>query len=156
MKKEKRVDPDKIQVLNIRTVKGNISGTADVSENMIGGHHFNFELGTGVDLKEKIVGLQLTVDITVQDKEGAVLDLKGSYTHEIIFSIENLEEFVTEESYSELENKQFTIDGMLGSVLVSIAYSTIRGIIFIRTQGTSLGSVILPIVDPKKLMGIEL
>ena len=69
------------------------------------------------------------------------------------FKVENLIDFLDK---VETEDKpRYNIDGGLGSTLVSIAYSTVRGIIFTRTQGTSLGSVILPVIDPKKLMGIQ-
>ncbi|MBY0478947.1 MAG: hypothetical protein K2Q24_14970 [Chitinophagaceae bacterium] len=153
MSTEKKVDPEKIQIVNIRTIKGNINGTSDIDETLIGGHQFNFELGTGLNPEENIVGLQLMVSITAKDKNEVPLDIRGSYTHEIIFIVENLNEFLTETGTS--EKKKFIVDGTLGSILVSIAYSTVRGIIFTRTQGTSLGTVILPVIDPKQLMKLH-
>ena len=153
MSTEKKVDPEKIQIANIRTIKGNINGTSDIDEALIGGHQFSFEMGTGINPVDNIVGLQLVVNISLQDKNGVTLDIQASYTHEIIFIVENLGDFLTETGNE--EKKGFLIDGTLGSVLVSIAYSTVRGIIFTRTQGTSLGSVILPVIDPKQLMGLQ-
>jgi hypothetical protein len=35
---------------------------------------------------------------------------------------------------------------------MGIAFSTARGIVFDRTQGTFFGGVILPVIDPKKLI----
>lgn len=146
------VNADKIQIAAIRTIKGNIDGNAAIDAGTISGHQFEFELNTGLDPEANVVGLQLVVNITAQDSNEVTLDLKGSYTHEIIFIVEDLAGFLKK---SASEENGFLIDGMLGSTLVSIAYSTVRGIIFTRTQGTSLGSVILPVIDPKKLMNAE-
>lgn len=151
MSNNKTIDADKIQIAAIRTIKGNIDGSTDIDIDTIGGHQFQFELGTGVNPEENVIGLQLVVDITAHDKELKPLSLTGSYTHEIVFVVENLSEFLTKD---ETSPTGFLINGVLGSTLVSIAYSTVRGIIFTRTQGTSLGSVVLPVIDPKKLMGL--
>jgi len=152
MNPERKVDAEKIYLLNIRTLSGNIDGATDADINAVVGHQFNFELRTGLNPDDNIIGLQLMVAIEARDKSDNPLNVKGSYTHEIVFKVENLIDFLDK---VESEDKpRYNIDGGLGSTLVSIAYSTVRGIIFTRTQGTSLGSVILPVIDPKKLMGI--
>lgn len=153
MSPERKVDAEKIQLLYIRTLSGNIDAAAEIDINSIAGHQFNYELQTGLNVEDNVIGLQLVVGIEATDKSDTPINVKGSYTHEIVFKIENLADFLDK---VETEDKpQYNIDGGLGSTLVSIAYSTVRGIIFTRTQGTSLGSVILPVIDPKKLMGIE-
>lgn len=152
MNPERKVDPEKIHLLNIKTISGNIDGATDADINAVAGHQFNFELRTGLNPDDNIIGLQLTVSIEARDRSDKPLNVKGSYTHEIVFKVENLIDFLDKVV---IEDKpKYNIDGGLGSTLVSIAYSTIRGIIFTRTQGTSLGAVILPVVDPRKLMGI--
>ncbi len=95
-----------------------------------------------------IVGIQVVVNIDAVDDNDNLLPIKGSYTHEIVMKVENLNDFV---EVSEGDEK-IKIDGLLGATLVGIAFSTIRGIIYIRTQGTSLGTVILPVVDPKRML----
>lgn len=146
-----KVDPEKIKVVNITTLKGNIEGSANADHNAVAGHHFSFEIGTGFDVDQKLVGIQLVVDIDAVDENENLLPVKGSYTHEVLLTVENLEDFV-EETTNDENDKSFKIDGILGATLVGIAFSTIRGIIYIRTQGTSLGTVILPVVDPHKLI----
>jgi hypothetical protein len=151
MIKERKIDPEKIHLVNIRTIKGNIDAATDIDSNAIAGHQFNFGLGTGINLTDNIIGLLLEVSIEAKDKADKPLNVKGSYTHEIVFKVDNLIDFL--EPVNKEGNNSYNIDGGLGSTLVSIAYSTVRGIIFTRTQSTSLGSVMLPIIDPKKLMG---
>ena len=153
MNPERKVDAEKIHLLNIKTLSGNIDGATDADINAVVGHQFNFELRTGLNPDDNIIGLQLVVVIEARDKTDKPLNVKGSYTHEIVFKVENLIDFL--EKVETDDKPKYNIDGGLGSTLVSIAYSTIRGIIFTRTQGTSLGAVILPVIDPKKLMGIQ-
>ncbi|MBS1632320.1 MAG: hypothetical protein JST10_07075, partial [Bacteroidetes bacterium] len=97
---------------------------------------------------DKVVGLQLLVNISAVDKDNKPLNIQGSYTHEMLFQVDNLEEFI------ENNNSGNLIDAGLGSTLISIIYSTVRGIICTRTQGTSLGQVVLPVIDPKRLMNV--
>ncbi len=152
MTPERKIDAEKIQLLNIRTLSGNIDGATDADINAVVGHQFNFELRTGLNADDNIIGLQLVVAIEARDKDNKPLNVRGSYTHEIVFRVEGLMEFLDKVESDNIP--RYNIDGALGSTLVSIAYSTVRGIIYTRTQGTSLGSVILPVIDPKKLMGI--
>lgn len=44
------------------------------------------------------------------------------------------------------------IDAALGATLLGTAYSTARGIIFERTRGTYFDGVILPVIDPFKVL----
>lgn len=150
MNPERKIDPDKIHVLDIKTIKGNIDAASDININAIAGHRFIFESGTGLNADDNIIGIKLVVHIEAMDKADKPLGINGSYTHELVFRVDNLSDFL--DTKGEDDKKSYTIDLLLGSTLVSIAYSTIRGIIFNRTQGTSLGSVILPIIDPKKLL----
>lgn len=152
MSNEKIIDPEKIHLVNIKTIKGNIEADADIDVNTINGHEFSFELGTGVNIADNVIGINLLVNIEAKDIADKILAISGSYTHEIIFVVDNLKDFLVPD---ENNTPGYILDGALGSTIVSIAYSTIRGIIFTRTQGTSLGSVILPVINPKKLMGLE-
>lgn len=153
MNPERKVDPEKIHLVNIKTIKGNIDAATDIDINAIATHQFSFELGTGINIEENIIGLHLVVAIEARDKGDNPLKITGSYTHEIVFKVDNLADFL--EPVIIDGNTTYNIDAGFGSTLASIAYSTIRGIIFTRTQGTSLGSVVLPVIDPKKLMGIQ-
>lgn len=153
MNPEKKIEPEKIQIVNIRTIKGNIEAPTDVNMEVIAGHKFNFEAELGFNKAEKLVGIQLMVYIDAMDKGGSLLNITGSYTHEVVFRVDNIDDFVqldTDEKAREI----FQIDELMGSTLMSITYSTVRGIIYSRTQGTSLGMVILPVIDPKKLLEV--
>lgn len=153
MSTEKRIEPDKIHIVSIKTLMGNINSTADVEEAVIAGYQFDYEVKTGTNRADMMIGMRLTANIDAVDSDNNALGITGSYTHEIIFKVENLEDFISEGDENGSDN--YLIDAMLGSTLVSIAYSTVRGIIYTRTQGTSLGSVILPVINPKQLLDLN-
>jgi hypothetical protein len=150
MKEERKIDADKIHILAIKTLKGNIECLAEDDTNKISGHLFSFKLDTGLATESRLVGMKLLVDIKAIDKQEKELTITGSYTHEMIFKIGNLDDFILKE-----EGKE-KLDAGLGSTLASIIYSTVRGIIYNRTQGTSIGVVILPVVAPLKLMELDI
>jgi hypothetical protein len=153
MSTERIIDSEKIHLVNIKTIKGNIDAASDIDTNATAGHKFSFELGTGLNLEDNVIGINLLVNIEAADNLDKLLPITGSYTHEIVFIVDNLKDFIEPDDN---DTNKYKLDAGFGSTIVSIAYSTIRGIIFTRTQGTSLGSVILPVINPKKLMGLEL
>ena len=153
MNSERKIEPEKIHILNIRTIKGNIDGDTDNVTDAIFEYRFSFEVGTGINVPDRVFGINLVVNIAAMDSKEQPLNISGSYTHEIIFRVDNLDDFV--ETTDDNGTLSYKTDAMMATTLLSIAYSTIRGIIFTRTQGTSLGTVILPVVDPKALMEIE-
>lgn len=147
MKADRIIEPEKIHMVSLKTLKGNINGSSTIEENMITGHTFDFTVGIGVDPDEKVVGLEMVINIRATGKGNEDLGVEGSYTHEVVFQVENLDDFL-----DLTEDEPPVIDRIMNATLTGIAFSTIRGIIFTRTQGTSLGTVILPVVDPKKVM----
>lgn len=149
MKEDRIIEPHKIHMITLKTLKGNIDTPAGIDASLIKGHSYEFIVGTGVDIEAKVVGLELTINIIALGKGNEILPIKGSYTHEIQFQVENLDDFL---DISEGDGPP-VMDGILNGTLTGIAFSTVRGIIFSRTQGTSLGTVILPVIDPKKVMG---
>lgn len=148
MNPDRKIDAEKMHMLSVKTLKGNIDSASGIDPNLITGHSFDFQLGHGMDTEQKLIGFELKIDIEALGKKNEPLGIKGSYTHEIVFKVENMDDFI-----DQAEKPEDTVmDYMLMATLVGIAYSTVRGIIFTRTQGTSLNTVILPVVDPKKII----
>ena len=151
MNPERKIEPEKIHLINIRTLKGQIDGGIETKSSLINGYRFRYDLATALNLTEKIMGLILTVDIVTLNKKKEELDIKGSYTHEFVFKVDNIEDFIDPKKEGESEED---IDPIFVGTLAGIAYSTLRGILMTRTQGTPLNGVILPVIDPKKVMGL--
>ena len=149
MNKERKIIPEKIHVVNIKTLKGNINADNNANPDLIRNYRFTHTLGTGINIEERMVGLRLTVDIEALDEHEAATGTTASYTHNFVFHVENLDEFVdVKDEGAEVE----AIDPILLATLVGIAYSTVRGIVHTRTQSTPLNGLMLPVIDPKKLL----
>jgi len=151
MNPKRIVDPDKIDILSIRTLAGSIECTSQANARKVHTYDFGFELSSAIEVERRLIGLKLKVDIEGLDVKQKRLAITGTYTHEIIFFIENLEDFID----IAVNEHEASVDMALGSTLVGIMYSTVRGLIYARTQGTSLGVVTLPVVAPMKLMETE-
>jgi hypothetical protein len=148
MNPDRKVDPAKITIINIKTLKGNIDAPTGADSSAIENYEFNFGLGTGFNMSQSLVGLTLTIEIDTFDKHGVPLNIRGAYTHEVQFKVEDLADFVDLNE----EDSSAVMDNVLGGTLLAIVYSTVRGIIFSRTQGTSLNAVIMPVIDPMKML----
>lgn len=148
MNPNRKINPEKINIINIKTKKGNIDAGDDNQLQNIRGYTFNFNVGSGFNQDKNIFGIELSVEIIAMDNSDVPLGPKGAYTIEVLFNVENLQDFIEIKD----DANPPLIDGLLVSTLGGIAFSTIRGIIYTRTQGTSLGAVILPVLDPKRLM----
>jgi hypothetical protein len=153
MKQDRIIDSNKIHILSIKTIKGNIDADQSFDSKLIAGHKFNIEVNNGCSYENKIIGITIGIDIKAANEKKIDLPITGSYTHEVIFKIDNLEDFV--DVVNENGETEYVYDVILVSTTISIAYSTIRGIIYNRTQSTSLGSVILPIIDPKEFATVK-
>jgi hypothetical protein len=64
-----------------------------------------------------------------------------------IYRIENLEELAFPE-----KNKRLHLNPALTNALSSVTYSTSRGILLTRLQGTALQHFVLPIINPNNLL----
>lgn len=150
MNKDRIIDSSKLHILSIKTIKGNINAEQYDEAIAIDGHQFNINVEEGFDYDKKIMGITIEVNIVAMNNAIGELPITGSYTHEIIFEIDNLHDFI--DANTENDSTHYLMDATMTVTAISIAFSTIRGIIFNRTQGTSLSSVILPIIDPKEFV----
>ena len=78
-----------------------------------------------------------------QDGEEAI----GAFSFVFVFHVDNIEELTKLE-----EDNTVTISPALGNALAAITYSTSRGILMTRFQGTALNNFILPVINPNKLI----
>lgn len=151
MNPERKIDPEKISIIKIKTLKGQIEGESEIDSPPISAYSFTHEFAMALNIKESLMGIKLTVGIATFDKDDKPLEIKGSYTHEFICQVDNLGDFI-----EIVDEGETPIDPVLVATVAGIAYSTLRGIIVTRTQGTPLDAVILPVIDPKRLIGFEL
>lgn len=144
------VDPNKISLVSVKLLKGSIQSDVDIILNKPKSkwHNFVFNLIVNTNREIKLIRLIIEVNINHADEERRPTNPAASFTTEFIYHIDNMEEVVRFDE----ETKGATLNGELAVTLTSISYSTLRGVVLMRTQGTVLDGVILPIIDPKKLV----
>ena len=101
-------------------------------------YDFNISIEQGINNLEKRVVVITSIDLIFKEN----LQNHASIKTSCIFAIENLQDFIVENSNEVKFPQQFV------TTLNSIALSTTRGIMFSHFKGTFLNNVILPIIDP--------
>ncbi len=141
--------PDKINILDIKIIKGEIESPFEFDISKVSGHEFNVDLQPSFNVEKKIVKADFKISIeTVTDEEYAP-KASGYFHFVFMFHIENMEDLV---EFEKDGSSEISIRAALGNALASITYSTVRGILITRFQGTSLASFILPVTDPNDLL----
>lgn len=146
--KKAKIIPEKIHIKKVIVFKSSIDIKPEKADllNEIDGYSFSFAKNTGVSFENKIIRYRLNILLEAKDKQGTLLDIKGEFGIEFIFYVDNFEGF------SKKEGDRYLLDESLGNTLMSIAYSTSRGIVLQETQSTVIGGVILPVINPSDLM----
>lgn len=93
--------------------------------------------------QQKIFGIffRISLNNKKENEKIELLQFEGS----VHYSIENFSDIIQ-------LDPEFSMDDNCETLLVSVAYSTIRGMLATRTMGTPLAAFILPIIDPSQLV----
>jgi hypothetical protein len=142
------VDADKIHLSAIKVIKARFDTSEEFLESPkeTAGFEFGIAKDFAYNLGEKRTRLRLFFTFDGRNEQEESVGLTAEYGIEVHFHIENMEEFVQE------KGDGMQIDSVFGATLLGIGYSTARGIILERMQGTFFDSVILPVTDPHKVL----
>ncbi len=140
-------DPEKLSITEFKFIKGQVDTPEEFIVEKVDGHHLENTLQLGFSLQEKLAKADFTIEIKTDSKGGNIKESIGSFHLVFIYKVENLEELAKVDKSNLIE-----INPLLGNALSSITYSTSRGILLTRLQGTALQTFILPIINPNKLL----
>lgn len=143
------IDPKDISIISIKVISGNIASDEDIDTNIVTSFNTAFEVQTGLNLDQGAIRILIKIILVGIDSNDKQVDISGKYTIEFIFRIVKLESYVISRDE---EKQELTMDDVLASTLMAIVYSTSRGIVLTRTQGTVLDGVVLPVIDPLQLL----
>lgn len=147
-KAKPRIIPEKISLFSVNIFQANLSTEEHFLDDPqeVKGFEFGIahQMGHNHELGRSRIRLYFSMD--ARDDAEQPLGVKVEYGIEFHFSVENFADFVQDQADGP------TIEGALPATLLGMAYSTARGIIFERTRGTFFEGVILPVVDPFKLL----
>jgi len=148
--KRVKIDPEKIHLLGVKIIKGNIDVDDEFDESELSSFSVDFDTKEGFIIGEKIVRLMFSASIVGVDKENKKLPLSADFTFEFIFRVDNLDDYI---EALDGEKKSVSVHSILGHNLIAIVYSTARGIILTRTQGTVVkDGILLPVIDTSTLL----
>lgn len=145
--KENLFEADKLQVIGFKIISGQIKSPEDFDEDLVNGHTFNVDLQMGFNLEEDLIRSEFKVNVSTESDGKNEDEASGAFDFRFFFKLENLNDCLEESEKGELR-----IDKFLGNAISSITFSTSRGILLTRFQGTALENFILPVVNPNDLL----
>ena len=110
-------------------------------------HSFTVDLDMAFNLDEKLIRSDFKVKIETESKNEK--EATGEFKFVFLFEVENLDDLAFED---EKDSSNLIIDSGLSNAIASISYSTSRGILMTRFNGTALENFILPVIDPNELV----
>jgi len=141
------LQPEKIEIVDFKIIKGQINSPFDFEIENVEGHTFNVDFELGFNLDDKLVRADFSVNVATKSKGDDIEEAAGTFQFVYIFYVGNIEELTTLE-----KDQTVTLHQVLGNALASITYSTSRGILMTRFQGTALSDFILPVINPNSLL----
>lgn len=144
------INPELIHLIGVRVMKAHMQVTDEFMENPK--EVPSFKLGskseTGFNVEENYLRFRLFIKLEGQNEVNSTLGIEGEYIIEFQYIVDNMRDFISYE-----ENKEdYTVDSQLGATIAGISYSTARGIVLERTNGTYFNGVILPVLNPRELL----
>jgi hypothetical protein len=140
-------DPEKLSIIEFKFIKGQVDTPEDFIIDLVDGHQLENTLQLAFNLEEKLVKVDFTIEIRTESRGENAKEGTGSFHLVFIYRVENLEELA-----KPAKNNLIDLHPALGNSLSSITYSTARGILLTRLQGTALQNFILPVINPNKLL----
>ena len=140
----KKIQPKKITIREFRLVKGQIDSPFDFKISNIKSFDFKVDFKTGFNLEEGLIKADFVIDVSSVSVEPAT-EATCNYYFVFLFHVEDLKEHA--------QTGESTVDWnpYLANAIASITYSTSRGILMSRFQGTVMKDFILPVIDPNSL-----
>jgi hypothetical protein len=139
--------PEKIEIVDFKIIKGQINSPFDFENKKVEGHIFNVDFELGFNLEDKLARTDFSVNVETKSNRDTIEEAVGNFSFVYVFYVDNIEELTTVE-----KDEIITVHPALGNALASITYSTSRGILMTRFQGTVLSDFILPVINPNDLL----
>jgi hypothetical protein len=140
-------DPEKLSIIEFKFIKGQVETPEDFIDDNIIGYKLENSLQLAFNLEEKLIKTDFTLEIKTESKGNNSEESSGNFHLVFIYRAENLEDLVKTN-----KNNLLDLNPILSNALSSITYSTARGVLLTRLQGTAFQNFVLPIINPNKLL----
>ncbi len=141
------LDPGKISILEFKMVKGQVDTPEEFDLSKVEGFHLENTLQFSFNLDARLVKTDFIISLKTITPGNYQEESTGNFHLVYIYRIENLEELAIPDN-----NNLIELNPSLGNALSSITYSTSRGILITRLQGTALQQFMLPVINPNSLL----
>lgn len=147
MQDKSKFYPEKITLVDFKMIKGQVDTPENFDINKVVGYQLENSLQLGFNIEDKLAKADFTINIKSDSKGGNEIEASGNFHLIFIYRIENLEELAIPE-----KNNRLNLNPGLANALSSVTYSTSRGVLITRLQGTALQNFVLPIINPNNLL----
>ncbi len=139
-------DPNKLEITDFKITKGEIDAPFDFDDSAILNFETNMLFDASFDADNKFVKADMGFEIeSVSDNDQ--LESSAKFDFKFVFHVSNLEELIKQKN-----GKIIDINQNLIISIAAISFSTSRGILMTRLQGTAMKDYILPVIAPEKLL----
>lgn len=139
------INPEKIHLENVDILKARINSEFEAWSDEADEFQFSVSFTNGFNLQEKRVRCELEINVNKLSLEKKTI-AESSFTISYVYRIEDFDAFVEEKEGGIVFNV------VMAATLAGISFSTGRGILLTRFQGTIFKDFILPVIDPKKML----
>lgn len=143
-----KVIPDKIHLTGFRILHAEMKSPFEFDMHQIDSFENDVKFDMAFNLEDSMVKADFDVKITTISKENTnTEEATAAFSFVYIFHVENFKDLA-----KVINDDSLDIHGGLSNALASIVYSTTRGVLMTRFQGTALADFILPVIDPQQLV----
>ncbi|MGZ5244089.1 MAG: hypothetical protein ACXWEY_05020 [Bacteroidia bacterium] len=141
--------PEKLSIIEFRILKTELH--APEQFNVTGVESFVIEnkLELAFNLDEKLIKAEYSIEIKSKSDKENPEEATGNFLLVFIYMVENLNELAKAD-----KNKNIILDSELANTIAAITYSTTRGVLLTRLQGTALQHFILPVINTNTLLQV--
>lgn len=140
-KNDPQIVPGKLNLKAVHIEKAAVEHPEGFDTLELSGFTQNVSQDVALKLQDELYRLRITFQVVTKMKQDSPA-ASGAFSLLVYFQVEDLKDWVIDEDQKE------HIHQMLATTLFSIAYSTARGILLTRFQGTVFSNFVLPIINP--------
>ncbi|MBN2683123.1 MAG: hypothetical protein JXR58_11485 [Bacteroidales bacterium] len=147
MQDKNKFDPEKVSVIDFKMIKSQVDTPENFEIGKAVGFHLDNTLQLSFNLVDKLAKADFTISVKTDCKGENECEATGNFHLVFIYLIENLEELAIAD-----KNKRLELNPDLANALSSVTYSTSRGVLLTKLQGTAFQNFVLPIINPNILL----
>lgn len=133
-------------LIDVKIVEGSVESHEEFELNRIIAFDPDCSLRIFLGLKAHLLKAELKIWVDTES-EPSQAEAHGHFHFHFIYHVKALDQWI-----HEMENGDTNMDPGLQNAVASVSYSTARGILISRFQGTVFQRFVLPIINPNDLL----